>query len=62
MLYEAITYKDVDDFNGDAQNRYTFDKMGANDETPAVYWKVIHLNVNKNGTLFVLWCRGKHKA
>lgn len=62
MLYEAITYKDIDDFNGDAQARHAFDRTAGASETPATYWRVIHLNVNKNGTLFVLWCRGKHQA
>lgn len=62
MLYEAITYKDIDDFNGDASNRHTADKHFEGTTEPEVWWKLIHLNVNKNGTLFVLWCRGKHKA
>lgn len=57
MLYEAITYKDIDDFNGDAQNRHTNALAAGVGAKTHWQWKVIHLNVNKNGTLFVLWCR-----
>lgn len=62
MLYEAITYKDIDDFNGDALNRHRTAYAVGMGGKPAYDWKVIHLSVNKNGTLFVLWCREGDKA
>lgn len=57
MLYEAMTYKDIDDFNQQAAARYA-DFHAMYPQGPSSrFWKVLHLNVNKNGSIFVLWCR-----
>jgi hypothetical protein len=57
MLYEATTYKDIDDFNQDAQSRYSHAMAIGSGGNIGPYWKLLHLNVQPKGHIFVLWVR-----